>query len=226
MLRTLAAALLITATLAPATSLASRPRVVVDREPTDTAADGLPAVSADGRTVALAEGDSDPSGAAWLSVRFLRVRDGAVVLDVPITATDENGKARRVSTEHGRTPWARARFVNAELTRGGYRPLRALQRTEDERRWVGGGLRARYDARNGRLVVLGARGALATRLPRQRVSCGMELERPDEVVVRPAEVLAVHADPATGVALLTYGLRYASCMCSDDVSHQLVRLSR
>jgi hypothetical protein len=159
-------------------------------------------------------------------VRFVRVGDGRTILQVPIAAVDQDGRARRLPTSHGRTAWARARFANAELVRGGYRPLVELKRVGEELRWAGAGMRARYDARNGRLAVLGARGVARTRLGRLQVSCGMEVADPSQVVTRAAEVIAVHGDAATGVALVTYGLRYASCMCNDDVSHHLARLSR
>lgn len=215
-------------TLAPAqpSRRAGQPMILVELDPSATSAVGLPAVAADGNTVALVESESDLSGAGSFSVRFLRVSDGGTTLEVPITAVDQDGQARRVSTTHGRTAWARARLVNAELTRGAYRPLVELKRPDDERRWVGGGLRARYDSRNGQFAILGARGVARARLARQQVSCGMELEHAGQVIVRPAEVIAVHADAATGATLLTYGLRYASCMCVDDVSYRLARLAR
>jgi len=203
----------------------SRPLVILDLDPAGTSAVGFPAVAADGASVALVESASDLSGAASFGVSFVRVSDGATILEVPITAVDQDGRARRLPATHGRTAWARARFVNAELARGGYRPLAQLKQIGEQPRWAGAGMRARYDERNGKLAILGARGVVRARLGRRQVSCGMELE-PGRVVRRPAEVIAVHGDAATGVALLTYGLRYASCMCNDDVAHLPARLSR
>jgi hypothetical protein len=211
----------------PATALRAhpRPRVVAAADPYRVVAVGLPAVASDGRTVAVAEQESSLSGSGSFTVRLLRVGDGSLVREIVISSVDNDGRELWVPSAHGRTAWARARFVNAELDRGGYRALVRLASHDGARSWRGGGLRASYDRRNGRFVVRGAAGAARGRLTRQQVSCGMELERPDEVIIRPAEILALYGDGATGVALLTYGLRYASCMCQDDVSHHIARLA-
>lgn len=110
----------------PCGQTVERPRVVLDDDLTATEA-GFPAVSDDGREVALAVGD-EAGASSGFTVHFVRASDGAALRTRELLSTREAAaiEARGPSAALTTAVRGRVEALEAELLRGGFRALRGV----------------------------------------------------------------------------------------------------
>lgn len=202
---------------ATAVARAAAPRVVARADGAEVA--GLPAISADGSTLAYVEPFEASSDADRLVVVFVRVSDNVQTERWLVLERDEAGTLLPAPVDdHGATPWRRARNLTLELRGAGYRSLASVgELTFDATGPLrGAGLRITQRRRDVTVHALRDGHARWTgSLPAMPAFCGMSDERPRNV---PPSLRAAWVDAASSVALLEYGHVYASCMCPSDLA--------
>lgn len=190
---------------------------------------GLPAISADGRTLAFVPSYESRSEAERVGVVFIDVRTGTTTGEWLVLARDDEGHALPLpADERGETPWRRARNLTLHFAARGFRALTTLDTPPDSMApgvlLEGAGLRLTQADAADEVVVDDASGRerLRVRLPLMTSFCGMSDDAPTEA---PPVVLSAEVDLRSRTLLLTYGHVYASCMCDDDVALDVFRLA-
>lgn len=208
-----------------------RSRLVVDGEAGTVEVQGLPAVSADGTTVAAVEYFETSSDADQLVVLLLRAGRSEAERRLVVYVDDDYGRRQPFpQDELGTTLWRRARNVNALLEAGGFRAMRSIE-VQGSDSWRGADVPewARVSVQqghNGHFTVRDVttdRSRHAGRMPRMTYFCGMEDTPARREWPSIAEAWEARGAP---VALLEYGHSYASCMCPNDLTYRVVRLAR
>lgn len=205
---------------------ANGPAVIAHDE--DTEVHGLPAISGDGRTLAILRRDADPSDAERIAVAFVDARTGATMGEWLVLERDDERRLLPLpADERGATPWRRARNLTLHLAARDFRPLTALREGDAVGELVDeiSGLRLVHHEPGDDLVVVDGSGRerLRRRLPIMTSYCGMSDDAPTEA--HPSVTGALF-DARTRTLLLSYGHTYASCMCDDDIVTEVLRLAR
>jgi hypothetical protein len=204
---------------------AQAPRIVVRND--DYEVTGLPAISADGSTIAYLEPFETSSDASLVALVFVRVSDGTTI-DRWVVAEQNDWGATVAPPADGRgtTPWRRGRNATLALRAAGYRAMRLVGEADPygpRAPLQGHGLRVAQ--RRNDVVVRGDRDGherWAGALPNMTAFCGMSDEHP---VSAPPSVLAAWVDRGSSIAFLQYGHVYESCMCPSDLAFTPVTLT-
>jgi hypothetical protein len=208
-----------------------RSRIVFDGESSSVDVQGLPALSANGTTVAAVEYFETTSDASQLVILLLRADRSEPERRLVVHVDDDYGRRQPFPADGlGTTLWRRARNVNALLEAGGFRAMRSIEvQGSDSWRGVDVPAWARVAVRQGRAGRFTVREVATDRrrhlgrLPQKTYYCGLE-ETPAHLPW--PSIAEAWEGRGAPVALLEFGHSYASCMCPNDLTYRVVPLGR